>query len=284
MRLVPFIFFVFVVASCNKVDDTVVPAYVTVAGFTLVTQSFQGSNSSAISELWLYDNGNILGVVDTPVSLPLLGTGVHTLSVFPGIKNNGIGTSRIRYPFYTSYDTTITVSAGSQYSLTPHFFYLPSANIDAKRNFESGNSFVAASSNTGTIELVSDPVIASSGVRCVRMKLPSGNSLLSYIDENNIALNAGDVAFMEMDYSCNNTFGVGMYVITDGNSSKVPVLYLTPTQATGDDFPTWNKIYMDLGMVASQFPSADGFRLYVECTSGEAMEPTLYFDDIKIVK
>jgi hypothetical protein len=41
---------------------------------------------------------------------------------------------------------------------------------------------------------------------------------------------------------------------------------------------------MDLGMIASQYPSADGFRLYVECTREEAAVPLIFIDDIKIVK
>lgn len=284
MRLARWMYVVVFAVGCNRSDDDVLPAYIQADSFSFTTQSIQGSNSEGISELWCYANGNILGVVDTPVSLPLLQTGSQTITIFPGIKNNGMGTSRIRYPFYTSYDTTINVVPGETFRLNPRFYYLSSALIDATRNFEAGNSFAATSSNDGTMELLNDPLLAASGVRCVRMSLPAASGLISYLDENNIALSAGNVAFMEMDYSCNNTFVVGVYVVQDGNSTKLPVLFLTPTQATGLDQPQWNKIYMDLGMIASQYPSADGFRLYVECTREEAAVPLIFIDDIKIVK
>jgi hypothetical protein len=270
--------------GCNRSDDDALPAFIVADSFTFTTQNIQGSNSDGISELWCYADGNVLGVVDTPVSLPLLKAGSQTITIFPGIKNNGMGTSRIRYPFYTSYDTTLNVVSGETYRLNPRFYYLSSALIDASRNFEAGNSFAAASSNDGVMELLNDPLLAASGVRCVRMSLPASSTLLSYLDENNIALSAGNVAFMEMDYSCNNTFVVGVYVVQDGSSTKFPVLYLTPTQSTGVELPQWNKIYMDLGMIASQYPSADGFRLYVECTREEATVPVIFIDDIKIVK
>jgi hypothetical protein len=270
--------------GCNRSDDDALPAFIVADSFTFTTQNIQGSNSDGISELWCYADGNVLGVVDTPVSLPLLKAGSQTITIFPGIKNNGMGTSRIRYPFYTSYDTTLNVVPGETYRLNPRFYYLSSALIDASRNFEAGNSFAAASSNDGVMELLNDPLLAASGVRCVRMSLPATSTLLSYLDENNIALSAGNVAFMEMDYSCNNTFVVGVYVVQDGSSTKFPVLYLTPTQSTGVELPQWNKIYMDLGMIASQYPSADGFRLYVECTRDEATVPVIFIDDIKIVK
>jgi hypothetical protein len=284
MRLARWMYVVVFAVGCNRSDDDALPAFITADSFTFTTQNIQGSNSNGISELWCYADGNVLGVVDTPVSLPLLKSGSQTITVFPGIKNNGMGTSRIRYPFYTSYDTTLNVVPGETYRLNPRFNYLSSALIDATRNFEAGNSFAAASSNDGVMELLNDPLLAASGVRCVRMSLPASSTLLSYLDENNIALTAGNVAFMEMDYSCNNTFVVGVYVVQDGSSTKFPVLYLTPTQSTGVELPQWNKIYMDLGMIASQYPSADGFRLYVECTREEATVPVIFIDDIKIVK
>jgi hypothetical protein len=87
---------------------------------------------------------------------------------------------------------------------------------------------------------------------------------------------------MEMDYSCNNTFSVGVYVLE--NAVKVPILYLTPTQSGSDGFPNWNKIYIDLGMVAKQYPSATDYKLYIECSRNEASVPVIYLDDIKIVK
>jgi len=284
MRLAGWMYVVLIAVSCNRMDDGANPAFITTEPFSLEVLPGQGSNSTAISEIWFYTDGDVLGVVDTPVTLPLLKTGPQQISVFGGIKNNGMGTSRIRYPFYQVYDTTLNIISGNTYTLRPRFSYLPSAIIDASRNFEAGNSFVAGSNNGGTIELLNEPALAASGVRCVRIKLPPGAAQLSYIDESNITLTSGEVAFMEMDYSCNNTFIVGVYVISGGNSTKVPVLYLTPTQNAGAEDPGWNKIYMDLGMIASQNVSANYYRLYIECTAQESNQPVIYLDDIKIVK
>jgi hypothetical protein len=114
--------------------------------------------------------------------------------------------------------------------------------------------------------------------------LPAGAALLSYLDQTSFSVPSGSVTFLEMDYSCNNTFSVGVYVLQGGTSIKVPVLYLTPTQANAEGFPTWNKIYMDLGMVAKQYPNATSYKLFIECTRNEASVPVIYLDDIKIVK
>jgi hypothetical protein len=270
-------------SACNPSEETV-PAFVDVTGADLETTVSQGSNSHGISEVWMYVDGNILGVLDTPASLPVLEEGNHTVSLYAGIKNNGMGTSRIRYPFYVGFDTTLNLQAGEHFALKPTYRYVDNAIIDASRNFEAGNTFVGISSNQGQVELLNQPNLAASGVRCARMTLPADAGILSYVDESNITLNSGEVAFLELDYSCNNTFVLGTYVVTGGDSEKVPVLYLTPTNNGDGSQPVWNKVYMDLGMMAAQYPSADYFRLYVECTRSEALIPTIYLDDLKVVK
>lgn len=285
MRFALFLCFVVVFIACDTSSTSPgIPAFVEVSQVQFSTTVDQGSNSHAISELWFYVNGNISGVLDTPARLPVLESGNHNVTVFAGIKNNGMGTSRIRYPFYTAYDTVLNLQSGQSVAIDPKFTYLQNAIVNASRNFEAGNTFTEATGNSGTIELLNEPELASSGVRCVRMKLPADAGLCSYVDESNIELSSGDVAFMEVDYSCNNTFIIGMYVVTAGQSVKVPVLYLTPTNNGDGSIPTWNKVYMDLGMVAVQYPFADYYRFYVECVRNESLIPTIYLDDIKIVR
>jgi hypothetical protein len=225
-----------------------------------------------------------LGVVDTPVSLPLLKQGRQTINVFAGIKNNGMGVSRIRYPFYTSFDTILDIVPGETYQLKPRFSYLAGANVDATRHFENGNFLSPGTSNNGEKDWVNTPGFAASGKGCGLFRLPAGATLLQYRDITSVSLTSGSVAFMEMDYSCNNTFSVGVYVNQGGTLIQVPVLYLTPTQNGSDAFPNWNKIYMDLGMVAKQYPNASTYLLYIECSRNEASVPVIYLDDIKIVK
>ncbi len=281
------LFFVVSLAiSCKRSDSELVPAFISVSEYSFqTTTSSQGSNSTGITDFWCYTDGDILGVVDTPVSLPLLKQGRQTINVFPGIKNNGMGVSRIRYPFYTSFDTTLDIVAGQTYILKPRFRYIDNALVDATRNFESPSAFQEGSVNDGgTFDWFDEPGFPASGIRCGRFTLPSGAGFLSYLDTDYFTVTSGSVAFLEMDYSCNNTFSVGVYVIQGGSSTKVPVLYLTPTQSGAEGPPIWNKIYMDLGMVAKQYPNATSYNLFIECSRNEAALPVIYLDDIKIVK
>ena len=280
------VFAVSLAISCKRSDSDLVPAYISVNSYSLQTAPVtQGSNSAGITEFWCYTDGDILGVVDTPVSLPLLKQGRQTINVFPGIKNNGMGVSRIRYPFYTSFDTTLDVVPGQTYTLKPRFRYIDNAVVDKARDFESSSVFeVGPVNDGGTFDWIDWSGFPAFGVRCGRFTLPSDAGLINYWETGSFAVTSGSVAFLEMDYSCNNTFSVGVYVIQGGSPTKFPVLYLTPTQSGAEGPPNWNKIYMDLGMVAKQYPNATSYKLFIECSRNEAAVPVIYLDDIKIVK
>jgi hypothetical protein len=274
------------VISCKRSDSDLVPAFISVNSYSLQTDlETQGSNSSGITEFWCYTDGDILGVVDTPVSLPLLKEGRQTITVFAGIKNNGMGVSRIRYPFYTSFDTTLDVAPGQTYTLKPRFRYIENAVIDKSRDFNQPTNFQAESTKDGgTFERILRLDNQLKNDYYGLFTLPSNATLLGYRDLTSFSVISGSVAFMEMDYSCNNTFSVGVYVNQSGSLTKVPVLYLTPTQSGSEGLPNWNKIYMDLGMVAKQYPNATSYNLFIECSRNEAAVPVIYLDDIKIVK
>lgn len=269
--------------SCNFINpDEPVPAYIFIDDFSVTTTPGQGTNRNAISELWVYSNADIVGVFDIPAQIPIIGNGNEKLTIFAGIKNNGIGTTRIRYPFFATYDTVLNLGSLKEFHLSPEFRYYDEVQIDNSRNFETGNTFVAGPGNEATIELIDDSQIAADGNRCIKAAL-SNASYMQFIDNSNLTMDAGNTVFLEMDYSCNNTFGLGVYVVQDGNSSKVPVLYLTPTTPDGGNTPEWNKVYVDFGAIAIQYPQADYFRIYFESGASESSTPTVFLDNLKIV-
>jgi hypothetical protein len=269
--------------SCNFINpDEEVPAYIMINDFSVSTSPGQGTNRNAISELWVYSNADIVGVFDVPAQIPVIGKGNRKLTIFAGIKNNGIGTTRIRYPFLATYDTILNLEPLEEVTLSPVFRYNEDAIIDNSRNFETGNTFVAGANNQGNLDLIDDAQIAADGNRCIKASMPS-SAYMQYIDNTNLLMEAGNVVFLEMDYSCNNTFGIGVYVIQDGNSSKVPVLFLTPTTPGDGSLPEWNKVYVDFGAIAIQYPNADYYRIYFESSANESSDPTVFLDNLKIV-
>ena len=269
--------------SCNFINpDEKEPAFIFIDSLAVSTLPGQGTNRHGLSELWVYSNADIVGVFDLPAQIPVIGDGNQQITIFAGIKNNGIGTTRIRYPFFAAIDTVINIQSLNEYRLYPTFRYEEDALIDNSRNFETGSTFVAGSGNQGTIELIDNSQIAADGNRCLKATM-NATAFMQFIDNTDLTMESGNTVFLELDYSCNNTFGIGVYVVEAGNSSKVPILYLTPTTTDSGSNPAWNKVYIDFGAIAIQYPQADYYRIYFESSANESSSPAIFLDNLKIV-
>ena len=63
----------------------------------------QGSPTNAIVDSWVFVDGNSLGVFEMPIEVPVLDldeNGVSEIVIFAGVRNNGIKSDAIIYPFY----------------------------------------------------------------------------------------------------------------------------------------------------------------------------------------
>lgn len=273
-----------VFAGCSIIDpDESLPGYIEVNSYGFDIAPNQGSASNLVSEHWFSINDNILGSYDLPCSMPVLENGTTRLRVQAGIKNNGVGSTRIRYPFYQPYDTVIQVVPGNSIEVTPVYQYYSNLDFDISRNFESGNFLISHGSNEGITESTTNQDIVYEGTRCGALLLDDGANYLLVKDVNSLDLDAGNTIFLEMNYSCNNSFVLGSYVTTGGISRKTPLITITPT-TNAATAPTWNKIYIDLGALALGNPNASGHELYFECIKSEADAPRIYLDNLKIVR
>ena len=87
--------------------------------------SVDGDHTKNITDAWVYVNNEFQGVYPLPTSFPTLNTGNQTILIEAGIKKNGISSSRVSYPYFTSYtiDTelkpneTITINPTVSYSV-----------------------------------------------------------------------------------------------------------------------------------------------------------------------
>lgn len=283
--LLLFLLYTLTLNSCNLINpDEKEPAYIAFDQYTLQATATQGTASHNITELWLYVNDNMLGAYDSPSEVPVLDGGSVRVSCYPGIRNNGISTTRIRYPFYTSYDTIITMTALMTHNLTPRFSYRSDITIDYSRNFESGNSFAGSGNNQGIFSLVTDDSKVFEGDKSGFITLGSTQSYFLFKDNNEIQLESGNTIFLELDYSCNNSFVIGCYSTDGGNTQKNPIITLTPTSPVNSINPTWNKIYIDLGALALANPGADFHELYFEGSKYESSNPQIFLDNLKLVR
>ena len=100
-----FIILIFILISCNKEEE--IPSYIGINDFNLTSNSSFGENTENITDVWIYIDENLQGVYEIPVTFPVLNKGLQNIRIKAGVKANGIASTRIQYPFYTSYLDTV---------------------------------------------------------------------------------------------------------------------------------------------------------------------------------
>ena len=90
-----------IIYSCSKDKFLAeIPSYLNIESINLETESYEGSDSHNITDVWVTMDGNFLGAFELPSLIPILSDGEHEFRISPGIKVNGISATRIIYPFY----------------------------------------------------------------------------------------------------------------------------------------------------------------------------------------
>ena len=259
------------------------PAYLYIPSFTFLANIDQGTSSQAITEVWVYSNDKSLGVYDLPAKIPILELGSSNIRIFAGIKNNGISNTRIRYPFYAPFDTTLTISSFQVDTLIPHFSYYNFAII-AETSFESGSPFVQTGTNNGSFSVTNQATQVFEGNRSGVGHIDAGLNHLYYKIEDPLTYTSGDNVFLEMNYSSNNTFSVGFITTTGGIANKNMALIINPSSSGDGLSPVWKKIYIDFGYILQQNPTAQFNQLYIEAVPTNSGTPVnIFLDNLKWV-
>ena len=287
-RLKPIVYFLFLIALALQGCDIInpqekEPAYFYIPSFTFQANLNQGTSSEEITEVWVYANDKSLGVYDLPAKIPILDLGTSNIRIFAGIKNNGISNSRIRYPFYAPFDTTLTISSFQIDTIVPNFSYYNFAVINEK-TFESGNFLTQTGANNGTFSTTNNNLQVFEGSRSGLGHLDAGMSLLYFKDDDNLTYASGDNVFLEMNYSSNNTFSVGFITTTGGITAKNMALIINPTSSGDGLTPVWKKIYIDFGYILQQNPNAQFHEWYIEAVPSNSSVPVnIFLDNLKWV-
>ena len=259
------------------------PAYIYIPSLAFEADpATEGTASHNITEVWVYVNDQMLGAYDLPATIPVLASGSASVRCFAGIKNNGISSTRIKYPFYSSYDLTLDLQPLQYDTIVPDFHYLPDIAIQ-EFDFEAGIPFEPYGTSDDELVSVTDPAYVFEGNASAYSLLDGTENQLIVRSFDQWEWEAGNTVFLEMNYSSNNTFSVGLVVHKGVSVTRSFALVINSTR-TGTGVPVWNKIYVDMGYVVLNNPGADFYELYVESirdNSNPAAE--LYLDNLKVV-
>ena len=102
------VLYCFLVSSCDIVNpEEALPAYLKIERFEFSTTPAQGTASEQITDVWVFVNDLSLGIYELPATIPSLDVGNQNITIFPVIRENGVRSTPIIYPFYNRFETNI---------------------------------------------------------------------------------------------------------------------------------------------------------------------------------
>ena len=265
-----FIILILIFFSCNKEEE--IPSYIEINDFNFTSNSSFGENTENITDVWIYINENLQGVYEIPVNFPVLNKGLQDIRIKAGVKANGIASTRIQYPFYTSYLDTVELVENETINISPSFSY--NSSFDAiVEDFESSGTIIDS-----TINSEIDFTIQQNNSNHYGYALIEEPNINFEISTQELILpQQGAPVYLEIDYKSSTEFLVGMYINYSQDVVRRDLLWVTPKQE-------WNKIYINLTQTVSESIGAESFKVFLNMRRNEpSLFEEIYFDNIKIL-
>lgn len=269
-------------SGCKLFDKTEeIPSYLRVSSVSLTTFSGQGSSSHAITDVWVFMDGELIGAFEVPCTIPILAEGNHSFIIRAGIKMNGTTTTRAIYPTYKGWEGDLSLVRGQVVTLSPNFQYFPATEFIWPEDFEPpGTSYTDSGAVVQNVfHLISDttdPTLVFEGERSGYAKLDT-DSFDMFIRSPFFGglFPASSFVYLELNYRCNQPFAVG--VMTKQFEYRTVGIVNANTN--------WSKIYINLTDALNQAPSSNGYAFFITMRKPDDMaESFIYLDNIKVVR
>ncbi len=272
----------FAVSSCEKFSgDQTIPSYITIQSITITTDyTTQGSSSSNITDAWVYVDDDFLGAYELPARVPVLKKGSHQLTVVPGIKKNGIASTRTNYAFYNAIKKTVKLGQDSITSVGALVSSYSKGNtMPFREDFEGYPAFDTTKRSTTNIQytLPGSPETFErehSG----KVVLDTAHGFFECQSHDEYLIPSTAPIYLEMNFNTTNAITVGLITYSYSNLYQIPVVTLNPTKNT------WKKIYIDLSNSMYAYPGVTSFRIYLGTFIDPGMmQSTILFDNFKVI-
>ncbi len=272
-----------ILSGCRKFEgDQTIPAYLHIDSISVNADYFvYGSSTHKITDAWVYVNDQLIGAFELPATLPVLASGINKLEIRPGIKLNGISATRVPYPFYKPFiHEEFRFVEDSISRVNPVMTYYDNTVMPLVEDFDKASiSFEKTNRSDTTMFKTTENALyseysANSGL--VHLKDDVKGFELATADLYQLP-RQGQPVFLEIDYKCDNPFGVGLFV---DDFSTITVAQLVVVNSS----EKWNKIYINLSPNISLYGSNARFKVFFEGRLNEDdTEARFYFDNIKLV-
>lgn len=267
------------VAGCDP--DESLPTTIYVEPFDFNVLSGQGSGNNKITEVWVYANESFLAAVNPPVNVYYLGEGQTNFSFRPGIRNNGIASDAIRYPFFQKYDVVLDASPGASFNVEPITGYVPGTAFGIISDFELDNPFT---DNRDTVS-ASNMIRSSTDVFEGQFAGEIVMSEEAYYIEVGHAVpisgipTDGSPVYLEFRYKTEVPFSIGLLGSDLNGNSASNFFYIVNTSEE------WNMLYIELTDKV-EVSAFDSYKILFKCiypADAPKDELHIFLDNIKVV-
>ena len=260
--------------SCEVFNvDEDIPSMITIESIEV-----EGNYTSKISDAWIYIDNEFQGVFPLPANFPILKTGQQDIIVEGGIKKNGISSSRVNYPYFTSFEISAELLENQNLTLNPKVNYSFN-NFPYDEDFEGvGTSLSVISDSTShTLEKIYDSSNINFGNYYAKSVISGEFGELFECNTPDFDLPKNQEVYLEMDYKCNSLIVVGIYANGSSAIDKNTIIYLNQK----DD---WNKIYISLTEIIANYSDAQDYKLFFGMPRDTSFaQNEMFLDNIKLV-
>lgn len=271
--------------SCK---EDITPSYLEIPTISLQTdEATEGANSHGIVDAWVYMDNKSLGVFELPARIPIMDEGSHEFIIYAGVKNNGISATRIKYPMYDRFDTTLTLIKNQTVIINPTVHYKTNIQFEMIEDFEDTGIEFSADIISDTpmvfIDKTDYPSIVQYGQRCGGVFITEQDSIFKAATSTFLDLPKGEDVFLEIDFKSNNSIRMG--VIAQNSADFIEHTPYVQMNAQDESSWVWKKIYIDLKEDVSVEQSATSYEIYLLSVIDPDMTlGKIYLDNIKVLR
>ena len=275
-------FFLFLIltvfSSCDIINpEEDIPAYLQIEEFQFSRGAFPGSGNAKIPLAFVYINGEVLGIYELPITIPVIANGQTNIIIDPGIEANGISASPESYPFYERFEITLELKPGETTTIQPTTTYADFADAIGYENFEGNfNSFSFEIDGNDEPELRNSAIDVFSGLTSGYIQLTDSNNVISVgSDLIQDFPPQGSPVYLEVNYKSDLPVAIGIIPFSDNGL----VVRVGEDQNKGfNPKGEWNKIYFDFSdtfLALRNLPEVTSFRISIT-----TLIPSDYEDDV----
>lgn len=270
------VFLCFYIASCVKEND--VPAYLYIPSFGLTASAGQGTAAHKITDVWVYVDGEAQGIYQLPAQFPVVSIGKHEILLFAGVRNNGIKSNPVIYPFFNSIKTTIDLKSGKIDTLRPTTTYISDMTFKILENFENLNTLNIDRDGVSTFRF--GQIDNGFEGKCAGLTMTKTNSYFEKAISTKVTLpDASQNIYLEMHYKSQAPIAVGII-----GTSPTNTLGLTTYKVTLFPTDVWNKTYINLTNEAKDLRMTDFQIVFKSLLPDSIATATVLIDNIKLLQ